>query len=73
MLHQYGGDRSSTALQFRFNHDAFGVAVRVGAQIHDFGLQQDRFFKLVQIALFLGRYLDGEDIAAHGLGDELMV
>ena len=51
LLHQHGRHRATAAVEPAFDHRAFGGAVRVGAQVEDFGLQQDRFLQLVEAGL----------------------
>ena len=53
-LDQHGGDRATALFELGLDHNALGAAVRVGGQFHDLGLQQDRFFQLVE-AITLGR------------------
>ncbi len=72
-LHQHGGDRAAAALELGLDDDAFGGAVRVGAQLEHFGLQQDRFLELVEVLAGLGRDLDRQHVAAHLLDDDLVL
>ncbi len=72
-LHQNGRDRAAAAVELGFEHDALGGAVRVGLQVEQFGLQQDRFLQLVEIGLFQRRHLDVEHLAAELLDDELVL
>ena len=53
-LHQHGGDRAAALVELGFDDDAFGGAVRIGLQVENFGLQQDRLEQLVEIGA-LGR------------------
>ena len=57
----------------RFEHDAFGRAVRVGLEIEELGLQQDRFLELVEIGLLQRRDFDVEHLAAELLDDDLVL
>src|SRR5205823_13079934 len=69
-LDQHGGHRAAAAFDLGFEDDALGGAVRVGLQVEQFGLQQDRFLEPVEIGLFEGRDLDVEHLAAELLDDE---
>ena len=72
-LDQHGGDRAAAALELGFEHDAFGRAVRVGLEVEQLGLQQDRFLELVEIGLLERRDLDIEHLAAELLDHELVL
>ena len=72
-LDQHGRDRAAAAFELGFEHDAFGRPVRVGLQVEQLGLQQDRFFELVEIGLLERRDLDIEHFAAEFLDDQLVL
>ena len=54
-------------------HDAVGRAVRVGFEIEDLGLQQDRLLELVEAELLRRRDFDVQDVAAHLLDHDLVL
>ena len=66
-LHQHGGDRAAALVELGLDDDAFGGAVRIGLEVEDFGLQQDRLEQLVEIGALGGGDLDVEHLAAHRL------
>ena len=72
-LDEHGGDRAAAALELGLEDDALGRAVRIGLQIEQFGLQQDRFFEPVEIGLFERRDLDVENLAAELFDDDLVL
>ena len=72
-LDEHGGDRAAAALDLGLEDDAFGRAVRIGFQIEQLGLQQDRLFEAVEIGLFQRRDLDVENLAAELFDDDLVL
>src|SRR6185437_12620405 len=64
-LHEHGCDRAAALVELGFDHRTFGGAVRICLQVEDFGLQQDRFFQLVEVDALGGRHFDGERFAAQ--------
>ena len=71
-LHQHGADRATAAIQTAFDHRALGRAVRIGPQVEDFGLQQDRFLQLVEAGLLQRGHLDILGFAAHFLDHDVV-
>ena len=71
-LDEHGRDRAAPAIELRLHHDAFGRAIRIGLQVQDFRLQQDRLEKLVEIGPLGGRDLDVQRLAAHRFHDDLV-
>ena len=71
-LDEHGRDRAAAAVELRLDHDAFGRAVRIGLQVEDFRLQQDRLEQLVEIGLLGRRDLDVERLAAHRFDHDLV-
>ena len=65
-------DRAAAAVEPAFDHRAFGRAVRIGLQVEDFGLQQDRFLQLVEAGLLQRRDLHVLRLAAHLLDHDLV-
>ena len=66
-LHQHGADRAAAAIEPAFDHRTFGRAVRVGLQVENFGLQQDRLLQLVEAGLLQRRNRHVLGFAAHFL------
>ncbi len=64
-LHQHGGDGAAALVELGLDHRAFGAAFRIGLEVEDFGLQQDRLFQLVEIGALGGRDFDHLGFAAH--------
>src|SRR5690606_39175349 len=48
-LHQHGRDRATALVELRLDDDAFRGAVRIGLEVENLGLKQDRLEKLVEI------------------------
>ena len=72
-LHQHGRHRATAAIQPAFNHCAFGRAVRIGAQLQHFRLQQNGFFELVQAGLLQRRDFHILGLAAHLFQHDLVL
>ena len=72
-LDQHGRNRAAAALELCLEHDALGGAVRVGLEVEQLGLQQDRLLELVEVGLLERRDLDVEHLAAELLDDELVL
>ena len=72
-MHQDRGNRTPAALQLGLDHHAFGVAVRVGLELQQLGLECDGLDQLVQVGLFRGRDLDREHVAAHVLDHQIVL
>nr|CAI0340834.1 membrane hypothetical protein [Rhizobiaceae bacterium] len=72
-LHENGGDGAATAIELGFDDDTFRGAVRVGLEVEDFGLQQDRFQELVEVRAVLGRDFHVERFTAHGFDEDLVL
>ena len=66
-LHQHGRDRAAAAVEPGFDHRAFRGAVRVRLELEQFRLQRDQIEQPVEIALFLGRHIDFQHVAAQRL------
>ncbi len=64
---------AAAALELGLEHDAFGRAVRIGLEIEQLGLQQDRLFELVEIGLLERRDFDVEHLAAELFDDDLVL
>ncbi len=71
-LHEDGADRTAAALELGFDNDAFRRAMRIGAKVQNFGLQMDRFQKLVEIGALQCRHRHFERVAAHALYDDFL-
>ena len=56
----------------RLDDDAFGGTVRIGLQVEDFGLQQDRLEQLVEIGALGRRHFDVQHFTAHRFDEDLM-
>ena len=54
-------------------HDALGGAIRIGLEVEQLGLQQDRLLELVEIGLLDRRDLDVEHLAAEFLDHQLVL
>jgi hypothetical protein len=63
-LHQHGRHRTSAAIEFGFDHGAFGGTRRIGLQVEQFGLQRDHLEQPVEIGLVLGGNFDVDNLAA---------
>ena len=72
-LDKHRRHRAAAAFELCFDHDPLGSTVRVGLEIEQLGLQQDRLFEPVEIGLFQRRHFDVEDFAAELLDDDLML
>src|SRR5204862_53641 len=72
-LDQHRRDRTAAPFELGFEDDAFGRTVRIGLQVEQFGLQQDRFLELVEIGLLERRHFDVEHLAAEFFDDELVL
>ncbi len=64
-LHEHGGDGAAALVELGFDHGAFGGAIGIGLEIEHFGLQENRFFQLVEIGALGGGDFDGEGFAAQ--------
>ncbi len=73
LLYEDGRDRTAASVELGFHHRAFGRPVRIGLEIEDFGLQQDRLEQLVEVGLVLRRNLDVENLTAHGFDEDLVL
>ena len=72
-LDQHRANRAAPVLEHGLDDDAFRLPVRVGLELQNFRLQQNRFQELVEIGLLGRRHLDFEDVAAHAFDDHLVV
>ena len=72
-LDEHGCNRTAPALEFGLEHDPLGGAIRVGPEIEQLGLQQNRLLELVEVGLFERRDLDVEHLAAELLDDQLVL
>ncbi len=73
LLYEDGRNRTAASVELGFHHRAFGRPVRIGLEIEDFGLQQDRLEQLVEVGLVLRRNLDVENLTAHGFDEDLVL
>jgi hypothetical protein len=71
-LHQHCGDGATALVELGLDDDTFCRAVRIGLQVEDFGLQQDRLEQLVEIGALGRRHFDVQHLAAHRLDEDLM-
>ena len=71
--HQHGGDRPAALVELGLDHRAFGGAVGIGLEVEHFGLQQDRFFELVEAGALGRGDFDGHGLAAHILDLDLVL
>src|SRR3546814_9703460 len=65
-------DRPATLVELGLDHDAFGVAVRVGLEFEQLGLELDLLDQVVEPGLLERRHLDILDVARHLLDDHLV-
>src|SRR5690606_22970617 len=72
-LDEHGRHRTASAVELGLDDHAFGGTVRIGLQLEQLGLQQDRLEELVDIEPLERRYLDLQDVAAHGLDKDLVL
>ena len=64
-LDQNRGDRATALVELGFDHGTFGDALRIGLEVEDFGLQQDRILKRIEIGALERRDFDRLGFAAH--------
>src|SRR3546814_6954214 len=62
-------DRPATLVELGLDHDAFGVAVRVGLEFEQLGLELDLLDQVVEPGLLERRHLDILDVARHHLDE----
>ena len=72
-LHQERTHHAAAAIDAGFDDHPVGVAIRVGGQFEDFRLQDDRFFKLVEVGFLHRGNFDRENFAAHFFGDDFVL
>ena len=72
-LDQHGRHRAAAPVHLGLDHDAFGGAVRVGGELQQLRLEQDRLLQPVEVELLRRRNLDGEHVAAHLLGHDFVL
>ena len=72
-LDQHGGDRATAAVEFGFDHSAFGRTLRVRLEVEDFGLQTQHFQQFVDVELLGRRDFDVDHIAAERLDLDLVL
>ena len=53
-LYEYGGNRATTLVKLGFDDQTTGFTIRVGLEVENFGLQQNRIQQLVKIGAFEG-------------------
>ena len=74
LLDEDGRDRALALLEAGFAiNGARAAAVRVGAQVQDFGLQQDGFLELFEAFFRFRRNLDALAVAAHAFGHDFVL
>ncbi len=61
------GHGTATAVELGLDHRAFAVALLVGAQVHDLGLELQALQQVGQTVAGLGRDLEFQGLAAHRL------
>ena len=64
-LDEHGGDGAAAAIEARLDDRAFGVAIGIGDEIEQFGLQRDRLQQLVEVRVLRGGHRHGERFAAE--------
>lgn len=70
---QHGGDRTLALVELGLDHCRLGIAIGVGLEFKQFGLDQDLLDQFVQTLAGLGRYLDVLHVTRHRLDDDLVL
>ena len=72
-LDQHGGHCAAAPVHLGLDHDALGSAIRVGGELQQLRLEQDRLLQPVEVEFLGRRYLDREHVAAHRLGHDFVL
>src|SRR6185312_3405396 len=73
VLHEHGCDRTASAIELGFEHDAGGRTVSIGTEFLEIGDQADHFHQQIQVGLLLGGNVNEYGCAAPVFWNEAAI